>query len=54
MSMNKPPKRIVKFSISIRQETRQLLDQLANEENRSRSSMIDTICNDYIKRKVKK
>lgn len=33
--------RIVKFSISIRKETRTLIDKIANQENRSRSSMID-------------
>jgi len=33
--------RIVKFSICIKKETRTLIDKLANQENRSRSAMID-------------
>lgn len=44
------PTRLVKFSISIRKETRQLIDQLANEKNRSRSCMIDVICSEYCKK----
>lgn len=42
--------RIVKFSISIRKETQELLDQKANEDNRSRSAMIDTICWEALKK----
>lgn len=37
----KEPYRLVKFSIAIRKETRTLIDKLANQENRSRSAMID-------------
>lgn len=37
----KEPHRLVKFSIAIRKETRTLIDKLANQENRSRSAMID-------------
>lgn len=54
LSMSKPPKRLIKFSISIRQETRQLVDVIANDENRSRSSMIDLIIHEYCKKKQKK
>lgn len=49
----KKQSRIIKFSISIRKETRELLDQRANEENRSRSSMIDIICNQELKKSKK-
>lgn len=52
LSMEKP-QRLVKFSISIRKETRSLIDQLANENNRSRSCMIDMICAEYCKKKNK-
>lgn len=45
--------RIVKFSICIRKETRALIDKLANQENRSRSSMIDVICYDTCKKELK-
>lgn len=53
MNIQTNPKRIVKFSVSIRQETQLLIDQIANDENRSRSSMIDIICNDFCKKKRK-
>jgi len=36
--------RLTKFSICIRKETLELIDQKANEDNRSRSAMIDMIC----------
>lgn len=42
--------RIVKFSISIRKDTRTLIDKLANQENRSRSAMIDVVCTDACKK----
>jgi len=42
--------RIVKFSISIRKDTQALIDQKANEENRSRSAMIDMICSEALKK----
>lgn len=45
--------RIVKFSICIRKETQALLDKLANQENRSRSSMIDVLCFDNGKKLLK-
>lgn len=45
--------RIVKFSICVRKETRELIDKLANQENRSRSSMIDMVCNENCKKQLK-
>lgn len=45
----KKQSRLVKFSIAIRKETLALIDQKANEENRSRSAMIDVICSKELK-----
>lgn len=46
--------RLVKFSISMRKETQQLVDQIANDNNRSRSCMIDMICMEYFDKKKEK
>lgn len=46
------PSRLVKFSISIRKDTRTLIDKLANQENRSRSSMIDIACANICKKQL--
>jgi len=46
--------RLIKFSISIRKETQTLIDKLANQENRSRSSMIDVVMNDVCKKMLNK
>lgn len=40
--------RLVRFGITIRKETMELVDKMANEQNRSRSSMIDVLCYDAI------
>lgn len=40
--------RLTKFSICIRKETLELIDQKANEDNRSRSAMIDMICHSIL------
>lgn len=43
--------KLVKFSICVRKETREMIDLESNEQNRSRSSMVDIICNENLKEK---
>ncbi len=54
--MTKPIKqsRLVKFSIAIRKDTLVLIDQKAQQENRSRGAMIDVICEKELKPKTEK
>lgn len=44
MQQEKKKSRLVKFTIAIRRTTLTLIDIKANEENRSRSNLIDIIC----------
>jgi len=50
MTSSKKHNRLVKFSIAIRKTTQEMIDQKANEENRSRSAMIDIICEKELKK----
>ncbi len=47
--MKKP--KIVKFSISMRQEVQQMLDQLAFQEGRTRSNLIEYLCKRGLQKK---
>lgn len=44
----------VKFSISIRKDIQTLLDERAFETSRSRSSVIELLCLDALKKKPKR
>ena len=41
------------FSITLREQTRKRIDEMANEENRSRSALIDIACDFYYNHKKK-
>lgn len=43
----KKKKDLSRFSVAIRSQTREKIDQMANKENRSRSNLIDMACEEY-------
>jgi predicted transcriptional regulator len=52
MKAKKPKKETSIFSVVIRKETREKIDELASNDMRSRSNIIDLACLEYWKRRT--
>lgn len=52
-TMDKKETRLVRFTVAVRKNTRTNIDKMANQENRSRSAMVDVACEDYCIKNLK-